>query len=161
MSRPATHRRDRVARKRRCRMALLLKTAASAIGHLDHGCEIFGLTKGNFSLISILEHCLGQTGPTDLVISTWTAAAVDIQAAEKFLEDKRVKSIQFLVDQSFRLRQRVYCARLVEAFGPQSIRFSQSHCKFATITNDTWALVIRTWVYPQCDWPKLRRCVAI
>ena len=83
-------------------MALQLKTAASAIGHLDHGCEIFGLTKGNFSLISILEHCLGQTGPADLVISTWTAAAVDIQAAEKFLEDRRVKSIQFLVDQSFR-----------------------------------------------------------
>ena len=142
-------------------MALQLKTAASAIGELEHGCEVFGLTKGGFSLISILEHCLGQTGPADLVISTWTAAAVDIQAAEKFLEDRRVKSIQFLVDQSFRSRQREYCTRLVEAFGPQSIRFSRSHCKFATITNDTWALVIRTWVYPQCDWSKLRRCVAI
>ena len=61
-----------------------LQSAGLAIGSLTKGCEIFGLTKGNFSLISILEHCLEQTGLADVVVSTWTAAAVDIKAARSF-----------------------------------------------------------------------------
>ena len=144
MAKPTTIRRETVAKKRLKRMALQATTAANCIGKIEKNCEIFGLTKGNFSLISILEHLIDQTGPADIVLSTWTAAAVDIQAAEKFLENKRIKSIQFLVDQSFRTRQAEYCARLVKAFGKEAIRFSCSHCKFVTITNENWNLVVRT-----------------
>jgi hypothetical protein len=139
------HRRDNIRKKREFRMAMQLENAAAAIGEIAPGCEIFGLTKGDFSLISVLEHLLGQTGPADVMISTWTAAAVDIQAATRFLEDKRIRSIQFLVDQSFRTRQPEYCARLVEAFGPGAIRFSRCHCKFVTIVNDRWALAYRRY----------------
>jgi len=125
-------------------MALSIKTAREAIGEISPGCEIFGLTEGDFSLISVIEHLLDQTGPADIVVSTWTAASADIEIAEQFLADERIRKIEFLVDQSFRTRQPQYCAQLVRAFGPLAIRFSRSHCKFVVITNDHWSLVIRT-----------------
>jgi hypothetical protein len=143
MEKPSAHKRAKV-KARTLRKAMDIRSARAAIGEIWQGCEIFGLTKGDFSLISIIEHLLDQTGPADVVVSTWTAAAVDIEAAEKFLQDDRIKSIEFLVDQSFRSRQPEYCARLVKAFGSRSIRFSRSHCKFVLITNDEWALVVRS-----------------
>ncbi len=131
-------------RARANRMALNIKTAREAIGEIAPGCEIFGLTKGDFSLISVIEHLLDQTGPAEIVISTWTAAAADIEIAKKFLVNDRINKIEFLVDQSFRTRQPEYCALLVRTFGPLAVRFSRSHCKFVVITNDRWNLVIRT-----------------
>ncbi len=143
IEKPNAHKRAKV-KARTLRKAMDIKSAREAIGEIRHGCEIFGLTKGDFSLISIIEHLLDQTGPADVVISTWTAAAVDIEVAEKFLQNGSIKSLEFLVDQSFRSRQPEYCARLVKAFGSQAIRFQRSHCKFVLITNEEWALVVRS-----------------
>jgi|TARA_B100000315_G_C14562265_1_gene581111 hypothetical protein len=143
MEKPSVHKRNAM-QGRSLRMAMDIKTAREAIGDIKPGCEIFGLTKGDFSLISVIEHILNQTGPAHVVVSTWTAAAVDIQKAEKFLFNKMILSLQFLVDQSFRSRQPDYCARLVAAFGPAAIRYSRSHCKFVVIYNDKWNVVVRT-----------------
>ena len=87
---------------------------------------------------------LAQTGPADLVLSTWTAAGADIDFAMKLLADGRIRFMRFVVDYSFQSRQPAYCAALRERFGDDSIRVTKNHCKFVLILNDAWNLAIRT-----------------
>jgi hypothetical protein len=52
------------------RREIAARSAAEAIGPIEAGIEVFGLSKGQFSLIDIIEHCLKASGPADVVIST-------------------------------------------------------------------------------------------
>jgi hypothetical protein len=137
------HRR-KPASAREVRRTLATKTAAEAIGPLTHGCEIFGLSKGQYSLVDILVHCLDTTGPADVIVSTWTAAGADLGFAYKLLTEGRIRSIQFIVDFSFPTRQPQYCAALRERFGDHAIRITKTHAKFLLIRNAAWNIVIRS-----------------
>lgn len=120
------------------------ESAARAIGSIKPGCEIFGFTKGQFSCIDVIWHCLRYTGPADVFIATWSAAAGDIKAAHKFLGDGRIRSIRFLVDYSFQSRKPDFCQELTATFGHECIRVTVTHAKYIMIRNDDWNLVIRT-----------------
>jgi hypothetical protein len=117
--------------------------ARESIGSLSHGCEIFCLTDGQFSLFDILEVLLEKTGPADVIISTWTAAGADTKKAKAFLTDGNIRSIRWVVDRSFLSRQPEYCKILINEFG-DCLRSIRTHCKFITVTNDDWAFVLRT-----------------
>jgi len=120
------------------------ESAAKAIGDLKPDCEIFGFTKGQFSCIDLIEHCLNETGPADVFIATWSAAAGDIQRAHKFLGNGKIKSIRFLVDYSFQSRKPEFCQELIDLFGYEALRVTVTHAKYVLIINEKWNLVIRT-----------------
>ena len=120
------------------------ESAAQAIGELKPGCEIYGFTKGQFSCIDVIAHCLRQTGPADVFIATWSAAAGDIKAAHRFLKNGRIRSIRFLVDYSFQSRKPEFCKELTATFGYDAIRVTVTHAKYIMIRNEDWDLVIRT-----------------
>ncbi|MBX3444279.1 MAG: hypothetical protein KF774_17890 [Planctomyces sp.] len=126
------------------RRELTARTAADALGPIARGCEIYCLTMGKFSLVDVIEHCLAATGPADLVLSTWTAAAADIGFANRLLVNGSIRSFRTIVDFSFPSRQPAYCAALREAFGDDAIRVTKNHAKFVTICNAQWKLVVRT-----------------
>lgn len=135
-----------IKRSRRVRRTILFDgtgPASLAIGEIARGCEIFGFTKGQFSVSEIIAHCLNYTGPAHINIGTWTAAEADIKHAENLLRNGHIQSIRFVVDPSFKNRQPRFCEMLEMTF-PGSIRTINSHAKFVTITNETWQLVIRT-----------------
>ena len=144
LSFPTVCKRDQVRDRREIRRSLAEPIAAAAIGTLTPGCELYGLTKGQFSLVDVVVALLAQTGPANVVLSTWTAAGSDIDFAMKLLADGRIKSMRFIVDYSFQSRQPAYCAALRERFGDDSIRVTKNHCKFVLILNDVWNLAIRT-----------------
>ena len=114
------------------------------IGDLSKDTEIFGITKGQFSIIDVIQYVLEFAGPSHLMIATWTAAHADIKKAFEFLQSGNIKSIKFLVDRGFINRQPEYCAELQRLFGEDSIRFLRAHAKFCVIQNDNWNFVIRT-----------------
>jgi hypothetical protein len=120
------------------------RNCADMIGPISPGCEIYCLQRGQFSLIDLLEHLLGQTGPADLIVSTWTAAGADIDYARRFLDDDRVRSCRWLVDFSFPARQPGYCAALRDRFGDGNIRATKNHAKFLLVRNERWNLAVRT-----------------
>lgn len=131
-------------RGREVRRELTARTAAGALGAIEPGCEIYCLTMGKFSLVDVIEHVLAATGPADVVVSTWTAAAADVGFANRLLVDGRLRSLRFVVDYSFPFRQPAYCAALREAFGDESIRATKNHAKFVLVRNAEWNVVIRT-----------------
>lgn len=120
-----------------------VETAAECIGSLYKGCEIFCLTKGQFSLFDIVECVLAFTGPADVLISTWTAAGADTKRAKDFLVNGDIRSIRWVVDRSFLSRQPAYCMALKEEFG-DCIRTTRTHAKFIIVRNENWHFVIRT-----------------
>jgi hypothetical protein len=139
-----TIRRKTKAETRIIRRALAQTSAAEAIGPIESGCEIYGLTAGQFSLIDLIEHVLGFTGACKATISTWTAANSDITFAYRLMNCGQLTALRFLVDFSFPSRQPAYCAALRETFGDDCIRISKNHAKFVLLRNDMWNIVVRT-----------------
>ena len=79
--------------------------AQDAIGRLEHGMDTYILTYGQFSLIDALVVLLDQTGPADVVLSSWTAADANLQQASHMVEACAIRSLRMVVDRSFRTRQ--------------------------------------------------------
>jgi len=134
----------RTFRGRDVRRALAAEVVAEAVGPLSPGCELFGLNKGQFSMIDLIGHCLESTGPADVTIATWTAGGADLEFAYRFLADGRIRSLRFVVDHSFPDMQPGYCAALRERFGDEAIRLTKTHAKFTVVKNDQWAIAIRS-----------------
>jgi hypothetical protein len=119
-------------------------TAAQIIGPIVAGDDICGVTNGQFSLVDIVEHVLSQTGPADVTIATWTMGIYDAERAYRFVSDKRIRSIRFVVDPSMFTRRPDLAAVLVKAFGPDAFRAVNSHAKFATVRGDRLSVAIRS-----------------
>jgi len=119
-------------------------TAAESVGPITPGIEVYGLSKGQFSLIELITHILDATGPAHVTISTWTAAGADLAHTHQLLADGRITTARWLVDFSFPSRQPAYCSQLRERFGDDSIRCTANHAKFVLIRNDSWSIAIRT-----------------
>ena len=120
------------------------ESAARCIGQITKGCDVFGLTKGDFSMIDILRHLAKQIGPCRIDIGTWTAAAADIKQAFDMLGDKNITEMRWLVDRSFPARQAKYYRALLDKFGADSVRLARFHAKFILLENDDFSLAVRT-----------------
>jgi hypothetical protein len=116
--------------------------AEQAIGKLRSGCNILGVTKGQFSMLDLLRACLDQTGPADVMLSTWTFGVRDAEMAAWLVTAGVIRRFRFLVDHSFPQREVKYCKRLRELFGDDCIVLSKIHAKVATVRNDRWNLCI-------------------
>lgn len=120
------------------------ESARRCIGPITKGCEVFGLTKGDFSMIDILRHVAQEIGPCRIDIGTWTAAAAEIKQAEMMLKDKNILSMRWLVDRSFPQRQAKYFSSLLQRFGQDSVRLARFHAKFILLENEDWSVAVRT-----------------
>lgn len=120
------------------------ESARRCIGKIEKGIDIFGLTKGDFSMIDIVRHVVDEIGPCDLDIGTWTAAHADIKQAFNLLKDDRLGRVRFLVDRSFPARQPKYYEALLRAFGGDSVRMARFHAKFILAENDAFSIAVRT-----------------
>lgn len=79
----------------------------------------------------------------DVIISTWTAANVEIKNIEEFLTNGKINNLNFIVDRSFQTRQKKYYDMLLERFG-DIVAETSTHAKFILIKNNEWNIVIRT-----------------
>jgi hypothetical protein len=140
---PTLCRRDRSAR-REFRDLRRNQSAREAIGGLDHRKEIYGFTKGQFSLLDLLNAAIEQTGPVRFSLSTWTAARHEIQALAKLRDEGQLLSMRWLCDLTFVRRDPEAAFLVRKTFGMDAIRVAQVHAKFALFENDDWRLVLRT-----------------
>ena len=120
------------------------ESAARCIGPITKGCDIFGLTKGDFSMIDILRHIAREIGPCRIDIGTWTAAAAEIKQAFDMLGDKNILGMRWLVDRSFPARQGKYYRSLLDKFGQDSVRLARFHAKFILLENEDFSVAVRT-----------------
>lgn len=118
--------------------------ARTTIEGFGHDLDIsFGLTLGQFSLLDLIEATLDITGPADVAISTWSAGFYDVERAERFRSDGRMRSIRFVLDSSDK-RGQATGADIESLFGAESIRTTRTHAKFVVVSNDEWNVVIQS-----------------
>lgn len=133
-----------IAQRKRVEM-LRQESAAEAVATLERdGMELFGLTRGQFSLADLLVAILDKTGPAALSISTWTAAHADVQRMMALLESGAITGCRFLVDQTFVRRVPALAAQIRRLFGDDAVRITKTHAKFCTVVNDGWQVAIRS-----------------
>ena len=144
---------ERWPRKRQIRLSADMG-AAEAIGKLSPGCEIFGLTKGQFSLQDILAAILDQTGPADVDLATFTMAELSILFLRGLIDAEKIRRIRVIIDRSFQGREPEYCATLLAAIGNDKVRTTRNHAKYLVIQNETWKIVVRSSMNFGAD-PKL------
>jgi hypothetical protein len=121
------------------------QSAAEAIASLERdGCELFGLTRGQFSLTDMIEAVLDKTGPAELSISTWTAANSDVSRMLELLKAGKIKSCRWLVDLTFMRRCPQLASEIRSKFGHNAIRVTKTHAKFCTLVNNDWQVALRS-----------------
>ena len=120
------------------------QNAESALATLDHETELFGFTKGQFSLLDLLKATLRQTGPADIALSTWTANRMEALELGEMQKAGAIRSMRWLVDLTFCRRDPEAAHAVRQIFGPDAIRVANVHSKFCTFKNDQWRLVLRT-----------------
>lgn len=118
--------------------------ARDALAEFGRGQEVYVLTFGQFSLMDAIEAILEKTGPADVAIATWTAAAADLSRSAESLRNGNIRSLRFVVDDSFGRRKPEYLAQIRALFGDGAIRSTKTHAKYAVITNDDWSVAVRT-----------------
>lgn len=133
-------------RKVRARKVAVSKVtnARDALADWGRGMETYCLTFGQFSLMDAVEAILEKTGPADVAIATWTAGSADLSRSAESLRNGNIRSLRFVVDCSFGQRQPGYLAQVRALFGDEAIRSTRTHAKYAVITNDDWAVAVRT-----------------
>ena len=120
------------------------ENATTAIEHFSESVDVFGFSKGQFSLIDIIQALLKKTGPADLDISTWTAAKADASDLLDLLRSDEITNLRLLIDLSFARRQPEVAKFVVDNFGNESLRVTQNHAKFFTLHNDQWSVTCKT-----------------
>lgn len=130
--------------KREIRELRAKQSAAEAVAGLAQDNEIYGFTKGQFTLLELWQAVLGVTGPAFVTISTWTAARNEIRVIENLLIEHRLTGARWLIDATFGRRDPEACAYIKKTFGADCMRIANTHTKFAVFTNDRWKVVLRT-----------------
>ena len=118
------------------------KNSDDAISGFDKGCNIIGLTMGEFSLIDLIRSTLERTGRADVYIATWSAGIKDAHQVKWMVDSDLINRICILTDHSYVNRQKKYAASITELFGEENIRTSEMHAKFVVIQNDDYNVTI-------------------
>ena len=118
------------------------KYSDDAVVGFDKGCNIIGLTMGEFSLIDLIKSTLQKTGPADVYIATWSAGIKDAHQVKWMVDSKLINKLCFLTDHSYVNRQKKYAASITELFGAENIRTSEMHAKFVVIKNADYNVTI-------------------
>lgn len=141
---PHVFRTEKTTEARELRRLFRRETAADFIGTVTPGMHIFGLSKGQFSLVDVLRHLSGQIGRCRLSLSTWTVARADLDELQELTNEARFSSIRLLIDFSFQRRQPGLIATIRRRFGNEAVVVTRNHCKFLLMANDRFHLVCRT-----------------
>lgn len=135
----------RIPANRRIEDQRRASSAAAVVQHLERdGTELVGMTRGQWSLSDLITAVVDKCGPSQLSISTWTAAGTSVQAMLDLLQSGRITSCRWLVDTTFVRRVPALVAEIRRQFGADAIRVTRTHAKFATIVNNEWQIALRS-----------------
>lgn len=139
-----TTRQRTLQKNREIRHAMYGENARLAIGKLTKGCEIYGLTKGDVSLVNIIEAVLKQTGRAKVICATWAASGYDVTKLECLCQNDLIKDICFILDYSAQQKLNNTGFEIMNSYFPNKIFLTKTHAKFVLIKNDEWNICIRT-----------------
>ena len=129
--------------KRKERAAEHLGSARGALASFARDGHVFGITKGQFSMIDIAAAVLEKTGPADVAVWTWCIADYEVDAIGAFLQSGDIRGFRLVMDWAGAQRDMPIVSQLQERFGLDCIRVTKTHAKIVMVSNADWKVVIR------------------
>jgi hypothetical protein len=130
-------------RRRVARATESFRNAAETIGPIESGMALFAITRGQWSMIDAILHCLDQTGPARLTLWTWCIAEYEVQCFDRLRMDSRLSSATLIIDTAALKRNAPLLREWREAHGPDSIKYVVNHAKIATLDGGGFRLLLR------------------
>lgn len=122
---------------------LTMQSARDFLAGIEMGGHVFGVTKGQFSMIDVADALLEIAGPSDVSVWTWCIADYEVEAVTAFMRDGRIRSLRMVVDYSSTQRETSLLADIQARFGVDSIRVTKTHAKLLTVFGGGWSFVAR------------------
>jgi hypothetical protein len=111
------------------------------IGEIHKDRAIHFITSGRFSMHDLLLYVLKQTGPADVLISTWSISELAIRQIVQKHTEGTIRSIRFLIDPRVKVRNPKPLQMLVANFN-DDLKLKACHAKVTLIENESWNISI-------------------
>jgi hypothetical protein len=128
---------------KRKRVVESFECAAECIGPISRDMSLFAITRGQFSMIDAIFHCLKETGPAAVSVWTWTIADYEVEAMAGLMARQEIASGRLIIDQSADRRNATIIEQWRQRFGDQQVRICKNHAKIARVWNEGFRLLLR------------------
>jgi hypothetical protein len=120
-----------------------LRSAAEAIGPIDPGLRVFLLTRGQFSMLDMVQHVIAEVGPCAVSVWTWAIADYEVEAMAALMARESIRSARLVVDRSAEQRSRPTIDAWRRRFGLEAVRVCKNHAKIARVWTADRRVVLR------------------
>ena len=117
--------------------------AAETIGPIENEMSLFAITRGQWSMIDAIFHCLKEIGPASVSVWTWTIADYEVEAMAGLMARQEITAGRLVIDQSADRRNATIIEQWRERFGDEQVRICKNHAKIARVWNDKFRLLLR------------------
>lgn len=137
---------DRVASAKANRRRKSIESFASAkecIGPLERGMSLFAITRGQFSMIDVINDLIWKMGSADVSVWTWAIAEYEVEVFTALMDRQEIRSGRLVIDYSAEHRNAGLIQQWRDRFGDDSVRIVRSHAKIARVWNDDYRFLAR------------------
>lgn len=144
MTRRANAARDDSGRTGRAAKAVeTLGSAAAAIGAIDPGLRLFLVTRGQFSMLDMVQHVVNELGPSCVSVWTWAVADYEVQAMAALMARQDIVSARLVVDRSAEQRSAATVQAWRDRFGASAVHVCKNHAKLCRVWNADRRVLLR------------------
>jgi hypothetical protein len=119
------------------------QSAGETIGPIEHGLSIFAITRGQFSMIDIVNYLLSELGKSGVSIWTWVIADYEVEVMTALIDNGQLTQGNLIVDYSAGKRNPDIIESWRSKFGESSVKVCKNHAKLARIWNDDFKFLAR------------------
>jgi len=120
-----------------------LGAAADAVGPVTPGMAVFGVSRGQFAMIDMIQHVLSQTGPAAVSLWTWTIADYERDMIAALMANASITGATLLLDYSAGRKLPDMVNDWRDRFGESSVKIVRNHSKLARVWNDRYRVLLR------------------
>ena len=123
------------------------------IGKIEQGKSLHYYSRGNFNLVRLIVHLLKQTGPADVMMSSYSFSSKSIGQLQQLISRGQITGFRILLDNRVRVMSPKPFQMISASFDYRCIAV---HAKLALIWNADWTITVVT-SQNATDNPKLER----
>jgi hypothetical protein len=128
---------------KRKRVVESFQSAAETIGPITREMSVFAITRGQFSMIDAIFHCLHEVGRAEVSVWTWTIADYEVEAMAGLMARQEITAGRLVIDASADRRNGLIIEQWRQRFGDQAVRICKNHAKIARVWNAKIRLLLR------------------
>lgn len=107
--------------------------AAHTIGKITKDMSLFAITRGQFSMLDVVLHCLAEIGPARVSVWTWAIADYEVEAMVGLMARNEITGGTLILDQSAEKRNPTIIEQWRQRFGEETVKICRNHAKIARV----------------------------